>query len=314
MSDDARDPGERALAVTGGLSTADVARLRRGELDARTVSALMEKTAGLAAPPAPPEGDLIPNGTGWRLGEGGPLKRIHPRLWKWALRSAALTGFGPTWAILLNVQHSFLASISLGVLPFALMYGSFSLLATMKLRALMRAPTRANLAEGQPGETVRLEGVVAPGPSVPTLFRGRPAVLFMSAAGAVQQSQGIDFDLDMAGGQRVRVSVRRALLLDRLTRTREPPACGPISVDLSPEPGGNRLTSNLLNDPSPLSYLFGEGRRYEASIGPGDRVEVCGVLHHEPDPDARAPFARQIPIRTVIRAGSKQPLLVRRLG
>jgi hypothetical protein len=37
------------------------------------------------------------------------------------------------------------------------------------------------------------------------------------------------------------------------------------------------------------------------------------VLHHEPDPDVLAPFARQMPVRAVLRASDKYPLLVRRL-
>jgi hypothetical protein len=54
-------------------------------------------------------------------------------------------------------------------------------------------------------------------------------------------------------------------------------------------------------------------RRFEASVGPGDEVEVFGILHHEVDPDANDAFSRQVPVARVLRAGAL-PLVVRSVG
>jgi hypothetical protein len=315
MSDDPRAlvPSQRALAVARGLTREEVARLHRGELDADVITALVEVSAGLAAPAPPYEGDLVPNGTGWRISQGTPAQRIHPRLWKWVLRMAPLGGFGPFWANLLGLHHSVLAAALLGAAPFAVMHTVAHLSATLSLRTLLDAPSPPQLAECPSGTAVRLEGVVVSDETVSTLFRGAPAVLFKSVVGSAVQTQGIDFDLLLDGGERVRVSVREALLADRPERVFGPPACGPVKVVWWPERGHAQLASDIFAGPSLLGRLRDARRRKEAVIAPGDRIEVCGVVHHEPDPDARAPFSRQVPTRAVIRAG-KLPLLVRRLG
>jgi hypothetical protein len=274
----------------------------------------MDISAGLAAPAPPPEGDLIPNGTGWRLSQGTVAERMHPRLWGLAMRSGVvLFGFGATQTTLLGI-HSLLATTALSVAPLVLFMGALNVSVAIKLHPLRRAPRPPQLADCPPGTTVRLQGVVVSDATVPTLFRGAPAVLFKSVVGSGHQTQGIDFDLQLEGGERVRIAVRRAMLLDRPLRTREPPACGPVRVDWASEPGRPRLASDIFSAASLLSRIRAARPRYEAAIAPGDRIEVCGVLHQEPDPDARAPFSRQLPVRTVIRAGNELPLLVRRLG
>jgi len=106
--------------------------------------------------------------------------------------------------------------------------------------------------------------------------------------------------------------VRGAFLVDRPTRTQQAPACGPVYAGPCSEGFRARLRSALLAEPSPLFRSFGD--RYESSVGPGDRVEVFGVLHTELAPDAAAPFARLAPRRFVLRATGRQPLLVRRLA
>ena len=287
--------------------------MRRGELDADRVAELMDLTRGLVAPVAPPDGHLVPNGTGWRVGEGRLSVRLYPRLSTWAMRSGAFSGMGFTWANLLGIHNSAALAVVLGVLPIAAFVGSIRLTAGMVARRLWRAPRPARLEECPTGTAVRLAGVISSQATVPTLFRAKPAVLFKSVVGFAEQTQGIDFALDLEDGQRVRICVRRALLVDRARRTREPPACGPVSVDHWSERHRFRLKSDLFSGPSLWARLFGAARRYEASVGPGDRVEVCGVLHHEPAPDDRAPFARQMPVRVVLRAPAKYPLLVRRL-
>jgi hypothetical protein len=315
MSDEPRSlaPSQRALAVACGLTREEVARLHRGELDADVITALVEVSAGLAAPAPPPEGDLVPNGTGWRLSQGNAAQRIHPRLWRWVFRMAWLGSFGPFWATLLGLPHSFIATLLLGVAPFGVLHTGTHLSARRALRTLERAPSPTRIVDAPSGSSVRLEGMVVSEATVPTLFRGIPAVLFKSRLGGAVQTQGIDFDLRLDGGERVRVSVRDALVGDRPERAPGPPACGPVKVVWGPERGQAQLASDIFAGPSLLGRLRDARRRYEAVIAPGDRIEVCGVLHHEPDPDARAPFSRQMPTRAVIRAG-KLPLLVRRLG
>jgi hypothetical protein len=315
MSEERRlAPADRARAIARALTREDVARLHRGELDADVVTALMEVSAGLAAPVPPAQGDLVPNGTGWRISLGVPAQRLRPGLSRWAMRMVMLSGMGPTWATLLGIRPSLLVTAALGVAPYALVQGLANLAAARSLRPLQRAPTPARLADCAPGSSIRLQGVVVSEATVPTLFRGTPAVLFKSKLGGAVQTQGIDFDLQLDGGERVRVSVREAMLDDRPTRVFGPPACGPVKALWWPDRGPPQLASDIFAGPSLVSRLLGLRRRYEASIGPGDRIEVYGVLHQEPDPDARAPFSRQIPTRAVIRAGTKLPLLVRRLG
>jgi hypothetical protein len=307
MSDD-DDAQDRALAVRGGLTRGELARLRRGELDADTIRALLKQTRGLGAPEAPPEGDLVPNGTGWRIGAGGPTLRLYPRLLKWALWTGAFLSFVPNWGIVLGLP-SLLTTMAANLAPLATFLGGVRLATEVTLRRLQRAPSPERLADCPSGTAVRVSGVVVSSATVPTLFRGAPAVLFCSKAGFAQQTQGIDFELDLDSGDHAWISVRRAMILDRPDRVLEPLACGPV---LDHE---NRLASAIFTArPSRLGRLLGSGRYYEAAVGPGDRIEIYGVLHHEPAPEALAPFARQMPTRAVIRAPRNRPLLVRRLG
>jgi hypothetical protein len=297
---------ERALTVAHQLSRAEHRQLRRGELDADTIRMLMDRTAGLSAPAARPDGELPANGIGWRIGEGGPTRRLHPRLLRGSFWLGMFAYVGSNGATMLGLSPGL--AFLVGILPFTTYLGAVCAAAELKVRRLWRAPRAERLDEWPSGTAVRLTGVVVPAATIPSLFRGTPALLFKSAAGGAQRTQGIDFDLDLEGGQRVRVSVRRALLVDRATRTREPPACGPVTTHQ------HRLTSALFTGPSLWARLFGPFPRFEISIGPGDRVEVCGVLHHEPAPDAQAPFARQMATRAVLRAPRRGLLLVRRLG
>lgn len=267
---------------------------------------MIDRTAGLLAPAARLEGELVPNGVGWRLGEGGPTRRLFPRLLRWSFWWGALGYVGSNGASFLGLSPDL--AFLVGLLHFTAYLGAVRLAAELRVRRLWRAPRAERPSDWPSGTAVRLTGVVAPAATVPSLFRGTPAVLFKSATGFAQRTQGIDFDLDLEGGQRARICVRRALLVDRATRTSEPPACGPVTAH------EHRLASALFTGPSLWGRLFGPGRRYEAAVGPGDRVEVWGVLHHEPAPDALAPFARQMPTRPVLRAPTRGLLLVRRLG
>jgi hypothetical protein len=294
------------------MSRGEIRRLRRGELGPAETAAWMQRTGGLTAPDAPAEGDLPANGTGWLLGLDPVGGRLHPRL---ALALSCGAGAGALLVKLADLvalhRPPLIVAMMLGALIPLVSVGLFELAVRSALqRHLCRAARPVHLDDVAPGSLVCLTGVIPLQPSVPTLFRGVPAVLFRDCVDGADEMRGIDFDVDLDGGQQARVCVRRALLLDRPTRAPQPPACGPVHAQPAPEAFGARLRSALLVEPSPLFRT--SGARRESSVGPGDRVEVTGVLHRELAPDAADPFARVIPTCFVLRAGTARPLLVRR--
>jgi len=296
------------------MSRDEIGQFRRGELSTAEIAAWMERTRGLAAPEPPADGDLPPNQVGWLVGVKPVGSRLHPRLpllvaccaGAGALLAACAAPFdwhGP--ALIVAALLGALIPLSLVcILELAACYGL--------QRQFARAARPEDVADVAPGKVVCLTGVIVRRqPSVPTLFRGVPAVLFRNCIHNADEVRGIDFDLDLDVGQRVRVCVRRAFLVDRPTPAPQAPACGPVYAAPPSEGFSARLRSALLLAPSPLFRTF--GARHESSVGPGDRVEVAGVLDRELAPDAAAPFARLIPTRFVLRAGVDRPLLVRRI-
>ena len=154
---------------------------------------------------------------------------------------------------------------------------------------------------------VRVTGTIGSQATVPTLFRGVPAVLFRNRLADAEETRGQDFLLDLDQGEQAKVAARRAFLLDPPTRTDEPPACGPVCayrVDRRFE---------LRSDMFERSWFRSRYRRYESSVGPGDRVEVCGIVEHVLDPTMESPSQRQPPMRPVLMANEKTPLLVRQV-
>jgi hypothetical protein len=264
----------------------------------------MEQTMAIAARAAPAEGALDADGSGWLLGVGDPRRRLYPRLCRWVDRSAGLSSL-PACA-LTSLHLPMLATISLSLMPFFLFFGASSLLPWSDVRRQLRRATKSSsLAEVPSGGLVRVTGVIAQQATVDTLFRGIPAVLFRSRVGAADETRGIDFFIDLDDGERVKVTARGALLLERPMRAREPPACGPVSpcnVD-----GAHVIRSDLLRRPRLLRH-----RRYEAWVGPGHRVEICGVVDRELAPELPARSPRQAPTRQILRAGDGVHLLVRR--
>jgi hypothetical protein len=164
----------------------------------------------------------------------------------------------------------------------------------------------------QSGQVVRVEGVVAAQPTVPTLFAGKPAVLFRNCVDHADETRGIDFWLDVGGGHRVKVLVYDALLLERPRRFRGTPACGPVS---SHTDDGNRqrVRSDLCYPPRMWHRLL-EPRLYESAICPGDRIDVTGVVHHQADPGGAAGPSRRVPLQAVIAGGPGLHVLVRKLA
>jgi hypothetical protein len=287
------------------LTRDELRALRRKEgVDADTVTRWMDQTRGLAAPEAGEHGELAANGCGWVVGLGGPSKRGSPRLFRCFALSGGTIALGTALSGSPGLGHSVLALIALSLAPMASLGLACYVGARRRLRRQLAA---ARLWSGRdqiaPGTLVRMRGVVAAQPTVPSLFRGVPAVLFRNTVAVAEETRGIDFLLEVPGAQ-VKVAVRRAMLLDRPRRIGHPPVCGPVY------PGARRLQPDTVSYVPLMSRLLSPR---ESSIGPGDEVEVCGVLDHEPARDGAGPFDRHIATDLVIRAVDRGLLLVRKL-
>jgi hypothetical protein len=130
--------------------------------------------------------------------------------------------------------------------------------------------------------------------------------------GWADETRGLDFLLALDNGEQAKVAVRGSFLVERPKRTHEPPACGPVSPEAvmsSPDSLGRHhiLRSDMLRSDPLFPRLLG---RYESSVGPGDRIEVCGVVRQVLAPELRS--LREVPTRPVLGAGEETPLLVRR--
>jgi hypothetical protein len=291
------------------LSRRDIARIHRGDVDTDTFASLLHQTRALTPPKTPPTGDLAPNEIGWLLATGTPMHRFVPGSMTWLRVLGCLGAFGNYWQHVLGLPPYLAVVLAAAVAPYFLGWAGLALLTKRRLQRWWRAAAPVDhLAQVPSGTCIRVTGVVSPQSTVPTLFRGQPSVLSRNRLGTADELRGIDFQLDV-GGERVHVSVRDAFLFDRPQPTTEPPACGPVSYDLVPR-GPSRLRSDLLSPPSWWQRLF-PGRRREAAIGPGDRLEVCGILDRAPSPDGVAGPGRPTPMRLTLRADRTIPLLVR---
>lgn len=305
---DGDSEGRQLQAALAPISRSELARLRRGELDTNAFAALVARTVGLAAPAAPAEGDLLPNQSGWLLGAGQPSSIKPGKVSKWA-QWVMLASYGPYLVATELLHHShliflFLLAPLLLQLPFAIASATFPR-ARLK-RQLELAGRQGSLADVPDGTLVRVSGTILPQATVPTLFRGVPAVLFRNRMGPADETRGLDFFLGLDNGEQAKVAVRGSFLLDRPPRTREPPVCGPVSL----EAVGNAyaLRSDMLAfRPSLIARLL---RRYESSVGPGDRIEVCGVVRHVLTPELQS--LRGVPTQPLLEAREDAPLLVRR--
>jgi hypothetical protein len=311
--DDAPDgdlDARQLQAALPAIAPSELVRLRRGELDASAVAALLERTAGLAAPPAPSQGDLPPNQSGWLIGAGQPPSMQDGAVSKRA-RALSLLSY-PLYFFTLELLHwHWPFAFVFALAPLAFAFGAAKYPRVRLKRQLEQAGQVFGLADVPDGTLVRVSGTILPQPTVPTLFRGIPAVLFRNRIGWADETRGLDFLLALDNGEQAKVAVRGSFLVERPTRTREPPACGPVSAEtvISPDTFGRNyvLRSDMLRGPPLFSYLLA---RYESSVGPGDRVEVCGVVRHVLAPELRS--LREVPTRPVLGAGEDTPLLIRR--
>jgi hypothetical protein len=286
------------------ISRSELARLRNGELDANAAAALVDRIVGLTAPAAPPEGDLLPNQAGWLLGAGRPSWIKPGKVPKW-VHGLVMASYLPYLIATEFVHSHWIALLFLAPLPLA--FGATKLPRVRAKRQLELAGRVASLADVPDGALVRVTGTILPQATVPTLFRGVPAVLFRNRMEGADETRGFDFFVGLDNGEQAKVAVRGSFLLDRPQRTREPPACGPVRAENVD--GAYVLRSEMLTFRS--SLIAHRLPRYESSVGPGDRIEVCGVVRHVPAPELRS--LRGVPTRPVLGAGEETLLLVRRL-
>ena len=197
------------------------------------------------------------------------------------------------------------------------MGGHAGLPVSLAERRFQRAQRAAfPLSAGAVGRAVAVTGRVAPGPTFETPD-GRLAVLAVcyGASAPLRGSlveplpeplvevRAIDFALAV-GGVVLQVAARHARLLDP-SYVMPPSMIGeharpdrkiePIARAVRQVPGGT--VTDVLWD--------------EVSIGPGDEVEVVGVLTSDVDPDGERASLREPPMRTGLRGTRRRPLLIR---
>jgi hypothetical protein len=283
-----------------------LARARNWERQPDVVANLAARAAGLSSPPSPTEGDLVPSATGWLIGRGPPGEQLYPTFIRWANRCFYSTYLASV-VVQLPVWHPsvLVGGLILG-LPLVGALASMAIVPRARLRRQFKRAVQADsLADVPRGTLVRVTGTIAAGATVPTLFRGVPAVLFRNRISSVDETRGQDFLLDLHHGEQAKVAARRSYLLDAPKRTDEPPACGPV------RPYRVENHYELRSDLFVHSWFRSREGRYESSVGPGDRVEVCGIVEHVLDPTMENPSPRQPPMRPVLMGDEKTPLLVR---
>jgi hypothetical protein len=157
--------------------------------------------------------------------------------------------------------------------------------------------TVGSLRKRREGDLVRLRGKVAAGQSFTSAVSGQPAVLAnyevrardrKQSASGFDEVRGIDFLVEIEEGETVRVTAEDAFL--------------------TASPAGSA------HDPASLSpglFLPGGTACREVRIGPGDTVELIGILGREVDPTADRYNPRELPTQFVLRGTRRLPLLVR---
>lgn len=293
----------KLLAADGAvpaLSRQEAERIRMRTGEAEVVDGWLARAARIKTPAAPPEGPLAPTETGWLVTRG----YLRARLWPWASGAAAAAGTSAAVVLALAVAKP-LFKISLRHAPLlalvvvggclAAAYGLSRLVLRLKLERWHRTAVPYDPARAIPeGTRVRLVGHIVDQPTVTTLFRGRPAVLARNRVGDADETRGHDFQVELEGGARLTVEARGALLLDPLDRV-DRPTCGPVHPLTTKQ--GPRIHSDFLMPPP---FLARWTSAHEASVGPGDLVEVIGTLAHTP--------------ALTLHDSDDTPLLVRRIA
>jgi hypothetical protein len=171
------------------------------------------------------------------------------------------------------------------------------------LQVLEETP-RVGLPHAQPGERIRLSGVALARSGTFASVIGRQVLVarYVGAAGRFERLRwlrrpywelhGVDFDLELAGGERIWVRTDQALFLPH------PPA-PPRQVFPVPVAG-------YPGAPDRRAWIYGED-----ALGPGDEVEIAGVLRFIPDPAGSVAHDRQARLVPVLEGQPGLPLLLR---
>jgi hypothetical protein len=190
-------------------------------------------------------------------------------------------------------------------------------LADRHLRRLLRGHAASlTVTNRRRGDVVKLRGRVRPGPTFESAGMRRSSVL-ACYAGTVDyitgrlsdglerpwwETRGIDFVLDLPGNESVVVRVREAHLVQQPEELRA----------LFWSHSRNGLPSPLRRQARPVRRgTVTETIIGETNVGPGDDIEVLGIVDREVSPAAEA-SARGERLQPVLRAGPLTPLVVRR--
>lgn len=289
------------VAPVPGLSREEAEAIRMGKGDPEIARTWLARAARIKAPAPPAEGALVANETGWLVARGDVHARLWPTFARWAAGSSAAAAL--TFGLLRRLlRYAPLYAIGIFGLGIAVAYGLRHLLTQRRL-ARWRDGAHALGGASAPAEAtvVRITGRIIAQPTVETLFRGVPAVLFRNKVGDADETRGIDFVVALADGTEILVDVREAILLEPATKITTPPVCGPVRA-LDTRKGDTYLASELISGSSWWARL---DSLKEASVGPGDLVEVIGEV--EPPADGPAPP------RMVVFGTDEVPLQVRKI-
>jgi hypothetical protein len=285
-------------------------------LPVQVVSDWMKRTAGLSAPRAPRQGDLEPNGTGWVIGLGSVRRRMFPRAAMAVDRSGLLAPMAPAVSHYLGFGNELLPFLgvmaAVVAVPFAVLE-LWARLAGRRERARARSIDRPDAVES--GSHVTFRATVCEQPTVPTLGGGAGSVLFRNRLLGTDETRGIDFWVELPGGQHVKVSARDAILLDHPAAIENPPACGPVWLGVAAR--GERVYTRLQPEPPPAPPRWHRLLRpqlRESALLPGQSLQLWGILDREPAPDGERGPGRTTPLRTILRARKGVHLYLRSLS
>jgi hypothetical protein len=267
--------------------------------------------------------------------EGWLLRRVEGyRPWAMLPRSYRLRTF--FWALAPLVLLDLL-SMALGGPPVLVcvgflvaLRGSRPIADALLRRTLERQPCREQLAGRARGEVVRVHGRVRPGPSFASAGGRWPSVLAAYAgcaehpagrtgggkAGAKSggkrgrrrrrtrpwaEIRGMDFLVDLPGGETVVIAARDAYLLAPNALI-DVASCRMVDVVTAP-------LGRVVRKDAEGTVI--ESVVAELVIGPGDEVEIYGVLDWEVSQTAAGSPGRAGALAPVIRASAQVPLVVR---
>lgn len=293
-------------------------------------------------PDRPPPGDVLPP-----VARGWLVRRVTSLLpWRQvalsrrrAAQAATVAAVGGSvalypWLLALGLPGYRLprqAAVLTYMVAFSLVQGLSFVLRTARALAQRRAFARPLTVALRPGCVVKVRGRIEASEPFSAALSGAPVVVARYLDNRRtwpkrDETRAIDFALRPEGSdaQPIRISARDVALVDR------PRGKFPYTES---HPRGPQRTPLLLspmmllpeNMAAAVGMTMGAGlglwigitanraraRCAEARVGPGDEVEVVGIVDEEVDVAGRPTLGRDLPMRTVIRAAPGMPLLVR---